>query len=386
MKIFILYFDKSYYNRRSKFIMERISKYYEVYFFQMYVINYSLFKRIILEIKTTLKILFDREVKIVHLNDMSLILPFFIKILKLKRKILIYDIGNIHYETVKISGKSKIIVSLIKFLEYKLIKNADYVISRGIFLKQILEEIRGESQNIFYIPDPVNVNSFSESNNKNLNELIKKDEYRLLIGYTANFVLIKVGKKLLPRGWEIIEILNRFKEEGINDVKAIFIGTGDAIDNLKNLAYERKVDSMCFFTSYLPEKEFIRYLNSIDVGFMEDYDNIQYKTSIGIKVQQYMAAGKIVITGNGPERDFLLSPSQGKNLFFKPPKINNDEDILKYIEDLWNIFYYVYKNYDEIKALGLNNKKRALELFDDEVVSDSLLNLYNKINSELKLE
>ncbi len=343
----------------------------------------SVFRRIIFEIKTIIK-LFNKEVKIIHLHDFSLILPFFIKILKYNKKIVIYDTGNIHYETAKITNQKKVIVKIIKFLENITIKQANYIISRGVFLKHIIEVKRGNNIDIYYIPDPVNVELFKKIKQEEARKKLGIPKEKFLIGYTANFTSIKVGPKFLPRGWELIEILIKFKKKNISNINVIFIGSGKGLVKLKELAYKKGVESFCVFTDKVPEKKFIYYLKAIDVGFMEDYDNIQYKTSIGAKVQEYMAAGKIVVTGNNPERDFLLSSSQGTRFFFTPPDIENDLDIEKYIEQIWNIFWDIYINYDDIKYIGINNEKRATEIFDYPVVNESLIELYEKILSKDK--
>lgn len=326
-KVVLIHFGRSISaGERSNFFKKILSKEYDVELIDLSSYEYSNVRRIIKEIEIFTHLI-RGNYQIIHLNDMSYILPFFISILKFKKNLIIYDTGNIHFETVKISGHSKVVVLITKWAEKRIIEKSDYIISRGIYLQRIIKQMRSGNENIYYIPDPIDVKEFSESKVilQQKNDLYFKDNF--LIGYTSNFVSIRIGSKFLPRGWEIVEILSKFKENGITRVKAFFIGKGDALDDLKRLAKNKGVESMCVFTGYLKKDEFVSYLNAINVGFMEDYDNIQYKTSIGAKVQQYMAAGKIVITGSNPERYYLLHSSQGDKFFFNPPPVENTLDL-----------------------------------------------------------
>ncbi len=301
--------------------------------------------------------------------------------LKRKGTIFVYDTGNILAKTAEIEGHNKLIVFLISLAETLTIKNSDYVISRGIYLKQILENIRGGE--IYYIPDPVNVKVFKDISLELARDRTGISSDKFVIGYASNIAQIKVGDRFLPRGWELAEVLTKFLNKGINNVEVVFVGSGNGLDALRKYVLAKGVEKFCIFTGFVSNEEFSYFLKSVDVGFMEDYDNIQYKTSIGAKVQEYMASAKIVVTGNNPERFNLLNPSQGGGLFFTPPKLEKNEEISNYIEQVFSIFWKIYKDYDKMRLIGARNEERALMMFDYPVVANLIVDLYREIRLNL---
>jgi glycosyltransferase involved in cell wall biosynthesis len=384
MKVAILYFGKSVFTReRAYHSRDVVSRDNDVLFIEMGENGNSFVRRFFIEMKAIYKI-YRMKINVVHLHDQSFLLPFFMAPLKRKGTIFVYDTGNIHSKTVEIQGHSKLIVSLVRFAEKLTIKNSNYVISRGIYLKQILENIRGKIGWVYYIPDPVNVKALKDIPVDLARDRVGISKDKFVIGYTSNMVQIKVGDKFFPRGWELVEVLTKFLNRGIQNVEVVFIGSGTGLDALRRYVSAKGVEKFCTFTGFVSNEKYHYFLKSLDVGFMEDYDNIQYKTSVGAKVQEYMASGKIVVTGSNPEKLHLLVPSQGNELLFVPQKLTNDEEINKYVDQTFAIFWKIYKDYDKIRLAGIRNEERALMMFDYPVVADLVAALYREIRLNLR--
>jgi hypothetical protein len=379
MKIALLFFGSSVAGlRRVLFFSESLSSSFEVELFKLNREKYSVIGRIFFELKTLMR-LFNTDTKIIHLNDLSLLMPFFVKILKRSGKKVIYDTGNIHHETLKIAGRNRLVAISVGFLEDLLIRNSNILISRGVYLKETLEKKRKPPFAVYYIPDPVDVSYIQKFNKEYARNRFGIPQDFFIIGYVANFLTINAYGKKVPRGWELLQIVSRFKRSSVTNVRVLFVGQGPGLAKLIQLSQDLGVKECCIFTNEVTEEELALYLNSIDIGFMEDYDNMQYKTSIGAKVQEYMAAGKVVVTGTNPEKHFLLKKSQGMSFLFKPPNVERKLNLTSYIDELWRIFLEIYQNASELSIYGELNLERARALFDNSAVSDSLIKLYRKI-------
>jgi hypothetical protein len=371
--------------RRVVFFKSILSSKYCTALFTNIGIKLPFLGDILFEIKIFVKLL-DKDTKVIHLNDLSVVFPFIIKIFKKFGKIVIFDTGNIHSEILEVTHHSKIIVSTAKLAEKIAIINSDIIISRGIYLAEVIEGIRRKHDGIFYLPDPVDVDMLSVISPLKARQFVKLPDQLYLIGYVSNFVFIKVFGKIMPRGWELIEIIYNFKQNNIFDVKVIFIGTGPALKELRKLAEDRKVEDLCIFTGKVSETDLANYLKAIDIGFMEDYDNFAYRTSIGSKVQEYMAAGKLVITGKGPERLRLLLGGQGSDYLFDAPNTEMYNGIDNYLKELWRLFLHAFLNKDENYFKGKKNEQQAKILFDKHIVEENLLKIYKNLKFERILE
>lgn len=320
------------------------------------------------------------EKGIVHAVDFTLPFSLSAPIIKLRGHKIVYDTGNIHSETWKILGKNPLFVKVAYFLERSLALRSNCVVSRGHFLIKYLEQFGVPSKNILFIPDPVDVNGLHDLDKYESRIKLKLKTSSFIIGYAAKFEIIdipNVGK--LPRGWEIISILEKFREMGIRDVVGLFIGSGDGLAALKELSNSKDLNGMCVFSGFVTEEVYRNLINSIDVGFMEDYDLPAYKTSIGAKVQDYMASGKAVVTGRGEERDYLLHSQKEFDLLFSPLICSNQSNVETYLSQILEKLQYIRMNKQLLSRIGMANTKRAETIFSNSSVIDSFNQMYRSM-------
>lgn len=105
---------------------------------------------------------------------------------------------------------------------------------------------------------------------------------------------------------------------GRRDAFCVFIGEGDARDDLMRLAHSLDLDDYVWVTGWVPEEDFHTYLSTIDIGAVPDPANPFTERSTMLKLMNYMAFGKPFVAFDLPEHRV----SAGDVGVFVPP---NDE-------------------------------------------------------------
>jgi glycosyltransferase involved in cell wall biosynthesis len=144
------------------------------------------------------------------------------------------------------------------------------------------------------------------------------------------------------------------------DFYCIIIGPGDAVDNLKMLAGELGVENYVRFTGFIPKQDLLRYLSTADICLDPNPSNPLNDHSTWIKVMEYMAFGKPVISFDLKETRFT---AQNAALYVEP---NDEKAFAKAIVRLMN-------NPDERKKMGEFGLKRVKEELAWQHVSKNLI-------------
>jgi len=84
--------------------------------------------------------------------------------------------------------------------------------------------------------------------------------------------------------------LNRF------DFHCILIGDGDSLEELRELAKELRLDDCITFTGFIPDDDMVRYLSTADICLDPNPSSPLNDVSTWIKVMEYMALGKPVVS------------------------------------------------------------------------------------------
>lgn len=127
------------------------------------------------------------------------------------------------------------------------------------------------------------------------------------------------------------------------------------------------IDSV-HFVGYLSNTELKEKLSKASMVIINKYPTRQNQYCFSTKLGEYMAAGKpIIITRVGEAMNWL---SNGKDCIVIEPNDNNQlaDEIVKGFND-----------YNNMKAIGENAKKRCLEAFDYHQYGKAMLNMFNKI-------
>jgi glycosyltransferase involved in cell wall biosynthesis len=85
-------------------------------------------------------------------------------------------------------------------------------------------------------------------------------------------------------------------EMGRNNVLCIIIGPGDSLEDLKELAAELSLNEHVRFTGFIPKSDLLRYLSSADICLDPNPSSPLNDVSTWIKVMEYMAMGKPVVS------------------------------------------------------------------------------------------
>jgi glycosyltransferase involved in cell wall biosynthesis len=80
------------------------------------------------------------------------------------------------------------------------------------------------------------------------------------------------------------------------DFHCILIGDGDSLEELKQLAQELRLDDCVTFTGFIPDDDMVRYLSTVDICLDPNPSSPLNDVSTWIKVMEYMALGKPVVS------------------------------------------------------------------------------------------
>lgn len=109
------------------------------------------------------------------------------------------------------------------------------------------------------------------------------------------------------------------------DFYCLVIGSGDEVGNLQSLATELNVDSHLRFTGFIPKKDLIRYLSTADICLDPNPSNPLNDYSTWVKVLEYMAFGKPIVSFDLKETRFS---AQEAAIY---ADVNNEDDFARKI-------------------------------------------------------
>jgi len=81
-----------------------------------------------------------------------------------------------------------------------------------------------------------------------------------------------------------------------SDFHAVAIGNGDSLESLRSLSTELGLADCVTFTGFIPDEEMVRLLSTVDICLDPNPSNPLNDVSTWIKVMEYMAMGKPVVS------------------------------------------------------------------------------------------
>ncbi len=165
---------------------------------------------------------------------------------------------------------------------------------------------------------------------------------KLIVGYLGNMNPQDGVEYLLLCARYLKEVRKR------NDLYFVFVGAGDAYQDLVLMSKEWNIAELCHFTGRLPDHEMLETLNACDICVQPDPSNPLNDCSTMNKVMEYMALEKPVVAFDLPETRY----SGGDAVLYARP--NN-------IEDLAEKILYLADNPDVRTALGKKGRQRVEE-------------------------
>ena len=286
---------------------------------------------------------------IVHCNDLnSLPIGVIIKLFFNHDSKIVYDAHE--YET-ELNGLSGIQKKLVKWLEGRLIKYADKVIT-------VSDSIANEYVKLYGIEKPalvLNTPSYKEIQKKNiLREALDIKENQTIFLYQGG----------LSRGRGIEILLEAFKNINDKNSVIVFMGYGPLESLIQTISQEYK--NVYFHQAVAPDI-LLEYTNSADFGISTIEDTcLSYRYCLPNKMFEYLMAEIPVIVSNLYEMKRLVE----SNNIGTVAKENTPEGLKEAIEEAMKL------DKDELKT----NIQKLKTIYNWEEQEKVLLEVYNEIS------
>lgn len=220
--------------------------------------------------------------------------------------------------------KNKILIKMFEIFELFLYKKSAKVIAlTNSFAEDIASRKIPESK-IDVIPNGVDLNIFSPSDNKPV-ELIKS------LGLDGKFIVLYLGTHGISQNlMSIMDVANILKNKDCNDIVLLFVGEGADKQKLIDDAEKRKLDNVMFIPAQAKEKV-VDFYHMADVCLVPLKDIPLFKTFIPSKMFEIMGAGKTLIASVAGEAAEILEKSKGGAVICSP---DDSSEIAEAIIDL----------------------------------------------------
>ena len=180
-----------------------------------------------------------------------------------------------------------------KMLEKKILKNADRVVT-------INEKLREYAINMGANPDETYVVR-AGIDHERYNPNIDGSEIRAQYGIEKDDIV------LFFMGWlyhfsglkEVAAELSKIKDKKPN-IKLLIVGGGDAFDDLQRIRKDHHLDNQIILTGSQSPESIPKFIASSDICLLPAYNNEVMRDIVPIKLYEYMAMGKPVVTTKLP--------------------------------------------------------------------------------------
>jgi len=270
-------------------------------------------------------------------------------------------LGHDEYEGMSFAKKAILqnveihrrIASPILFVLFrKTIENATLLITTTLFTKKLYEQYVKEVR-ILVIPFGINANSIEVKNYKNSDEKIS-------IVYSGALIYRKGVHYLLMA---FSKIAKQYP-----NVELHIYGDGPQKQHLIQLASYLGVSNKVFFHGSLPRQKLLKEYSKHNI-----YVHPSLSESFTVAVLEAMAAGLPVIAFNIPNLNEIVTHNK-VGLLAVPHDIN----------DLANKIRTLIENEELRKKFGQNARKKVLETYDWNVISQRYITIYRNIIDEFK--
>ena len=159
-------------------------------------------------------------------------------------------------------------------------------------------------------------------------------------------------------------IINRYKRD---DIMFTLIGSGDSIEDLKNLKEELGLDGAVLFTGRIPDEELFKYLSSSDVCVAPDPKSPLNDKSTMNKILEYMAMERPIVSFDLKESRYSAGDAA---LYARPNNIEEfARNIIELVDDARRREKMGKAGYQRLKGeLSWEyNKKRLIDAYRESI-------------------
>lgn len=314
-----------------------------------------------------LKVFFSQEsVDAVHVHDMRIAKT----VLRVLPNINIPKILDLHenrpeimkyYEHVrKFPGKILISPQTWKKWEKRLVKKYDKVIVVTDEAKKYLViNYSLPKEKIAVFPNTVHPLFYTDYNVDPL--IVKRFEAKYSIFYFG-----ETGKR---RGLETaIKALGVLKKN-IPEILLVIAGKSKYDRQLKKLVQDLNVNEHVCFEGFQDMKKVPSYILASKICISPLHRNIHHDTTYANKIFQYMSLGVPVLVSDCVAQKNVVEKAHAGLVH----EAENEKDFAKKVFDL-------FQNPDEAKKMGENGKNFIQTVFNQDITSDDLVNLYSNLS------
>ena len=238
---------------------------------------------------------------------------------------------------------------IAKILEKKILKKADRVITINEKLKDYAIRMGANPDKTYLVRAGIDLERYDPNiDGSEIRErygIEKDDSVLFFMGWLYDFSGLK----------EVATELSKIKDEKPN-IKLLIVGDGDAFDGLQKIREKHHLDNQIILTGKQPYESIPAFIASSDICLLPAYNNEIMRDIVPIKMYEYMAMGKPVITTRLP--GVIKEFGEGHGVIY----IDKSEDVLKKAIEL-------DKN-GNIKEQGLKARKFVEKYNWDDIVDE----------------
>lgn len=209
----------------------------------------------------------------------------------------------------------KQIQSLGKIVEQNILKNADRVITINDKLRDYAIRMGADPSKTYVVRGGIDLNRYNyQLDGSRVREKygINKDDLLLFfMGWLYNFSGLK----------EVAFELTKIKDTMPN-IKFLIVGAGDALEELKEMSLKYNLGNQLILAGSQPYEKIPEYIAASDICLLPAYCNETMSDIVPIKLYEYLAMGKPVITTSLPG---VIKEFGDNGISY----INNPEDAIK---------------------------------------------------------
>ena len=214
---------------------------------------------------------------------------------KIRKKTLIIDWDDAFVDFTKHKPRPWEIC----YWEYKAVLEADKVVVVSHKLVEIASILRKSKNDIFYVPNGVDLELFNPKKYEDDRKTIRKQ-----YGIGNNVVVIghagainKLGNGIFT-GLDIAKTaFELLKKDRISNLRFLIVGFGDGKRLLEKWVDEHSLREYFIFTGFVPHVDIPRYIAAMDI-VVAPFERLSFDWLVRseCKIKEYLAMGKIIIT------------------------------------------------------------------------------------------
>ena len=307
----------------------------------------------------------------------------FYLILKHNKSKMIYWSGNINYDVLKTLGYGRLLITIIKITEITIIKRSNLIIADSEALTKFFSNYNSTA-NIYYIPENLEDEEIKHENEDIMDMRIIQGQTKVFnIVYLSSIHLVAINHRMLPRGWELIEVCKTMIESGMKNFNFTIIGGGKGLDDLKKLISIYHLEDYFIVTGFVSDTKKEELMKKMDVGFCEDYKSfLTHKYNLSSKIQEYLRYGIPVITGKqGDKREVICSGERTCGVCIEPLDDKQGNDYVRYINDIRNSILSLKLDVKELEEMKKNCRLEYSQRFSKTAIKKKFEEVFRFITT-----